>query len=98
MKAKLKEVEMNISRDAFSVDSSLCPTCGIKMEKIIDNKSLFDGAVTFHIIKFRCEKCKKEYMDLEQAAKYDLFMIMSKNLGNKPLEKVSKAISDIGVS
>ena len=98
MRAKYKEIDVDINTNAFKVDNATCPNCGIKMEKIIENKSLFDGSVTFHIIKLKCEKCKKEYMDLEQAAKYDLFLIMTKNLGNKPLEKVSKAISNISVS
>ena len=98
MRTKFKEIEAESGKDAFKVDNATCPGCGIKMEKVIENKSLFDGSVTFHIIKLRCEKCKKEYMDLEQAAKYDLFLIMSKNLGDKPVEKVSKAISGVSVS
>ncbi len=98
MRTKFKEIEAEFSKNSFKVDNAICTNCGIKMEKIIENMSLFDGSLTFHIIKLRCEKCKKEYMDLEQAAKYDLFLLMNKNLGNKPLEKVSKAISNISVS
>lgn len=95
MKTKYQEVNVKINQNAFKVNNAVCPNCGIKMEKIIENRSIFDGSVTFHIIKFRCEKCRKEYMDLEQAAKYDLFLLMNKNFSNQPLEKVSKAISNI---
>ena len=93
--AKYKEVKIRIKEKAFRVDKALCPHCGIKMQKIIENKSLFDGSVTFHIIKFRCGRCRREYMDLEQAEKYDLYLIMSKRLDKKPLEKVSRNLMDV---
>lgn len=93
--AKYKEVKIRIKERAFRADKAVCPHCGIKMQKIIENKSLFDGSVTFHIIKFRCEKCRREYMDLEQAEKYDLYLIMSRHLSKKPLEKVSRTLMEV---
>lgn len=89
---------MKFAEKAFRIDKAVCPDCGIKMQKIIENKSLFDGSLTFHIIKLRCEKCKKEYLDLEQAGVYDLFLAMEKHLSKKPLSEVSKNISEISVA
>jgi len=92
---KYQEIKTKFTEKAFRVDRAICPNCGIKMQKIIENKSLFDGSLTFHIIKLKCEKCKKEYLDLEQAEVYDLFLMMNKRLSKKPLGKISKTLSEI---
>ena len=86
---KLKEVKIKVDKDSFKVTEGICPKCNNKMVKVIENNSLFDGALTFHIIKFRCDKCKKEYMDLEQAEKYDLFLALKKISGEKSIDFVS---------
>ena len=74
----LEEVKLEINKDALVVNEGVCPKCKDKMTKYIDNKSLFDGTLTFHIIKFKCLKCKKEYLDLNEAQKYDLFLKLEK--------------------
>jgi len=82
-----QEVEdVEIDEDSFKVSEGICQYCNEKMNKVIENKNMFDGALTFHIIKYRCQKCKKEYMDLEQAEKYDLYL---------SLEKIKRPISYI---
>lgn len=40
MISKLKEVNIEIGRNAFKVDASICPNCSIKMDKIIANMSV----------------------------------------------------------
>jgi len=95
---KYKEAEVKFDKRSFRVDRAICPNCGLKMQKVIENKSLFDGSLTFHIIKLKCEKCKREYLDMEQAAIYDLFLTMNKYLSKKPLGKISKTLSEITVS
>ncbi|MBI2543221.1 MAG: hypothetical protein HYW24_03485 [Candidatus Aenigmarchaeota archaeon] len=89
---KLEEVEMKLTESAFRVDRAVCPHCNLKMHKTIENKSLFEGALTFHIIKLKCEKCSREYMDLEQAQVYDLFLAVRK-LKEKPIYDVAEKIS-----
>src|SRR3989344_3500862 len=82
---KLKEIKsFKIDNKSFKVVEGFCPLCNEKMDKVIDNKSLFDGTLTFHIIKFRCDKCHKEFLDLEQAKNYDLFLLL-KNTSKKLL-------------
>ena len=92
---KYQEVKTKFSEKAFRVDKAICPNCGTKMQKIIENKSIFDGSLTFHIIKLKCESCKKEYLDLEQAEVYDLFLTMNKHLSKKPMGEISKTLSEI---
>ena len=86
---KLKEVKVKVDSGFSRVTEGICPKCNDKMIKVIENDSLFDGALTFHIIKFRCNKCKKEYMDLEQAEKYDLFLALKRISRKKSIDFVS---------
>lgn len=89
----MKEAKMEIGGKAFRVDKSVCPHCDLKMHKIIENKSLFDGSLTFHIIKLKCEKCSREYLDLEQAEVYDMYLILNKRFAGRPLEAISERFS-----
>ena len=89
---KLEEVKIKVDKDSFKVTEGICPKCDSKMIKVIENNSLFDGALTFHIIKFRCGKCKKEYMDLEQAEKYDLFLTLKKISVKKSIDFLSNKL------
>jgi len=86
---KLKKIKTQVDNSFFKVTEGICPKCNEKMIKVIENDSLFDGALTFHIIKLRCNKCKKEYMDLEQAEKYDMFLALKKISEKKPIDFVS---------
>ena len=74
----MEKVKVEIDEDSFKVTTGVCPSCNVKMEKIIENKNLFDGAITFHIIKFRCAKCGKKFLDIGQAQKYDLYSLLEK--------------------
>ena len=92
---KLKEVKMKLDGKAFRVDRAVCPQCNLKMHKIIETKSLFDGSLTFHIIKLRCGKCHRVYLDLEQARVYDMYLILSKRFAGRPLETITERFSKL---
>jgi len=83
---KLQEENIEIDEDSFEVNNGVC--CNEKMIKIVDNRNLFEGALTFHIIKLKCSMCGKEYMDLDQAEKYDLLLKLEK----QPIEILTKKI------
>lgn len=74
----LEETTLETNKEDFDVNEGICPKCNEKMKKYIDNKDLFEGTLTFHIIKFKCLKCNSEYMDLNEAQKYDLFLKLGK--------------------
>ena len=88
---KLQEVDVNMDKDAFEVNDGVCKECNEKLVKIVQNKSILDGAITFHIIKLKCPKCGKEYLDLDQAEKYDFTLILEKAV-KQPLDKLSRRI------
>ena len=88
---KLETIETEIDGNAFEVNEGICKDCGGKLIKIVENRSILDGAISFHIIKLRCPNCGKEYLDLDQAEKYDFALILEKAL-QQPLDKLSKRI------
>lgn len=87
---KFKEETLEIKRDAFEVNEGICKECNKKLIKIVENRSIFDGAITFHIIKLKCMKCGREYLDLDQAEKYDLLLKFEKT--SEPLEVIANKI------
>ena|SRR3989338_2709499 len=91
---KMEEVEVEIDRGAFDVEQADCPKCKVKMMKIVDDKDLFDGAMAIHIIKFKCGQCKKEYLDLHQAEKYNLYLKLSKVSQERPMEFLSHCLAN----
>ena len=93
---KLEEVKAEINEESFKVVEGICPNCNLKMEKFIENKNLLDGAITFHIIKFRCEKCNKEFLDIEQAQKYDLYSLFEK-FSKKPARNFGNIVNKLKV-
>ena len=91
---KFEEVkDIKIDKDSFKVNKGICPECNEKMDKVIENLNLFDGALTFHIIKFRCQKCDKEYMDLEEAEKYDLYLSLEKM--KRPISYITQSLTKL---
>ena len=87
---KLKEFNLEINKNTININKGICPKCSKNMIKYIDNKSLFEGAMTFHIIKFKCLNCNKEYLDLDEAQKYDLFLKLEKTGKEKVLALINE--------
>ena len=87
---KLNEFSLEINKNTININKGICPKCNKNMVKYIDNKSLFDGAMTFHIIKFKCLNCNKEYLDLDEAQKYDLFLKLEKTGKGKILTLINE--------
>src|SRR3989344_6344185 len=79
----LKEESLELGENVFEVNEGNCSNCDEKLVKVVENKSLLNGMLTFHIIKLRCLNCGKEYLDLEQAEKYDFFLLLERELKKK---------------
>lgn len=80
-----EEVKVDFDSSASEVNEGICVECGEKLIKIVENRSIPDGAITFHIIKLRCLKCGKEYLDLHQAEKYDFLFSLENAIKQKRL-------------
>ena len=93
-----ERVSLEINESSFSVDKGACPVCEKNLTKYIETRSLFDGSLTFHLIKFKCEICKKEYLDLNQAEKYDIYLKLEHLSQEKSLDFLSHCLSAEKVS
>lgn len=88
----LEEESFEVDENSFEVNGGFCKECNEKLVKVVENRSLLNGAITFHIIKLKCPKCGKEYLDMEQAEKYDFLVTLEKAV-QQPLEIVSKKLA-----
>ena len=73
-----EEVKFEIDKDAFKGPFE----CHGKKTVLIDKKTSY-GDIDFTYSVWQCRKCKKEYLDFEQARKYEKFLIMKKVLEDK---------------
>ena len=85
VKGESIELEGNLQINEIS-----CLDCKVRMNKKKEDKSLFNNAITFHFIKLQCPQCKKEYLDLEEAKKYDLFLKLRKMGKEKALMTITE--------
>ncbi len=91
---KLEEEKIEFDSNASEVHEGVCNECGGKLANVVENKNLLDGTLTFHIIKLRCLQCGKEYLDLNQAEKYDFLLILEQALRQKhSLASLSQKLS-----
>jgi hypothetical protein len=90
---KLEEADVQFEPSSRQANEGTCGDCGEKLVKIVEDRSLLDGAITFHIVKLKCEKCGKEYLDLEQADKYDFLLSLEKAVkGSKGLKVLAERL------
>ena len=86
-----KEETVEFDSEASSVNEGYCPDCHEKLIKVVENRSVLNGALTFHIIKLRCQKCGREFLDLDQAEKYD-FALLFEKIEKEPIDVISRRI------
>ena len=91
---RLEEVKFEIDKNAGQVNDGTCPDCNEKLVKIVENRQALGGDVTFHIKKLKCVKCSKEYLDLSNAEKYDLLLILEKAF-KQPINVLFKKIEKL---
>ena len=78
-----EEIKVQISKDAFKSKEFYCENCDKKMDKIFVNAEIPNTLLTIHLEVFRCEKCKKEYLNGDQANKLDRALAISKAIDKK---------------
>lgn len=90
---EFEEANIDVDENASEVNEGLCDDCNEALMKIVENKNVLDGSITFHIIKLKCPNCGKTYLDLNQAEKYNFLLALEKAMKQKQsLESLSKKI------
>ena len=89
---RLRKESVELGDSVFGVQEGTCKDCRHKLVKKVEDRTILNGAATFHIIKLKCPRCGKEYLDLDQAEKYDFFLALEKVSKEKPLATIAKKI------
>ena len=90
----LEQAEIDLESGASEVNEGYCKECNGKLIKVVENRNFLEGSISFHIIKLKCDSCGKEYLDLNQADKYDFLLTLERAIKNKiALKVLAKKIS-----
>ena len=90
---KFPEELVVIEKRAFTVNNGMCKDCNAKLVKVIEDRRVLEGAATFHITKLKCPNCRKVYLDLDNAEKYDFLLMLEKAAKEKPLALLGKKMT-----
>jgi hypothetical protein len=77
----LEDVEFSIDKQAFKPEIIHCSSCNLQMKKTEIEINI--DSVRINLLGFECPKCKKKYLGLEEAAKLDRAMIISRIMKNE---------------
>ena len=91
---KLEEIDIEFDKDVAYIKEGVCPNCNEEFIKVVEDSDVLGGDVTFHITKLRCPKCDKKYLDLNNAEKYDL-LLMLKKVFKQPIGALSKKVAGL---
>lgn len=78
-----EEVNFEIDKKAFEAKELYCENCDNKMNKVSVEIDIPETYLTAHLDAFRCNKCKKEFLNGEQASKLDRALAVSKAINKK---------------
>jgi len=74
---ELEEAKFKVQKQAFEPKTLTCSICKIKTIKE-EMEITLGGGISIKSIGFKCPKCKKQYLGLEQARKLDKALILSR--------------------
>lgn len=89
---KLEEVKVTFDKEAFRAKSMHCDACNRIMKQIRIDMGMPDSFLSVRLNAFRCTKCKKEYLNFEEARKLDRALLISR-LMKSDNYKIRKSLS-----
>ena len=75
---KLKGAKFTFDKEAFKAKSLHCDNCNVEMKQARIEMNLPDSFLSVKLNVFRCAKCKKEYLNFEEARKLDRALLISR--------------------
>lgn len=89
----LEEVNIGFDKNAGHIEEGECPYCHDKFVKTVENRNV-RNLFTLHFTKLKCLRCGEEYLDLDNAEKYDLLLMLEKAF-KQPLDVLSKKVEKL---
>jgi len=78
-----EEVKFEFEKDAFKDKQLHCDICNIKMKKIKILINIPNTNLKHNLEVYKCPKCNTEYLNGEQAKKFDKALVLAKALSEK---------------
>lgn len=75
---KLEDAKVTFDKEAFRAKLMRCDTCSRVMKQIKIEMGMPDSFLSVRLNVFRCTKCKKEYLNFEEARKLDRALLVSR--------------------
>ena len=89
---KLKDAKFTFDKEAFRAKSMHCDNCNEEMKLSKVEMKLPDSFLRVMLNVFRCAKCKKEYLNFEEARKLDRALLISRMMSYDGF-KIRKSLS-----
>jgi len=80
-----REAKFTFSKNAFRDKELTCDNCNVRMKRVRMVIDLPNTELKASIEVFRCGKCNTEYLNGEQAKKFDKALILAKALSEQGL-------------
>jgi hypothetical protein len=80
-----EEVKFTFRKDAFKDKKLHCDVCGFEMKKIKTSMNLPNTDLRISLDLHKCKKCDVEYLNGEQAKKFDRALMIAKALSKDGL-------------
>lgn len=88
----LEEAHFTFDKDAFKAKEMHCDLCKKKMNLVNTEIDIPNSHLSVKLKAFKCEKCKKEYLNFEEADKLGKALQVSRLIGDKSY-KIRRALS-----
>ena len=89
---KLKDAKFTFNKEAFRAKLLHCDNCNKEMKQARIEMKLPDSFLSVRLDVFRCAKCKKEYLNFEEAKKLDRALLISRMMSYDGF-KIRKSLS-----
>lgn len=88
----LEEVHFIFDKDAFRAKEMHCDTCQKMMDLANMDIAIPNTPIIVRLKAFKCDKCKKEYLNFEEADKLGKALQISKLMGSQAY-KITRSLS-----
>ncbi len=89
---RLEDAKFTFGKDAFKSKSLHCDSCNNIMNQEMIEIEIPNSSLSIKLNAFRCTRCKKEYLNFEEAKKLDRALILSRLMHNDSY-KIKKPLS-----
>lgn len=89
----LEKANIEFDKNIGHVKEGICPHCHEEFVNMVEHRNV-GNLFTLHFNKLKCFQCDEEYLDLDNAERYDLLLMLEKAF-KQPLDVLSKKVEKL---